>query len=477
MKYLLIILSLLLLSYPLFGQSEKPQTIVVPTGSLGEISEIRKKMLEKTLESKLDDYFNIVPKELFDEAQEKAFEELDYEECTEERCISMIQEILQVPNAFQLMLMSEEGDTQISLTWNDLEKKRVEEDFCEGCKTKDLRQMIEGLVEKLIGGKNLQQSLSIKKVTGILYRVTPRTKWIAEGKKWFKIGDEKTQPKYEGEIINNVPHGKGVMTFKGEKYVGEYKDGDRDGQGTHTFSDGKKYEGEWKNGLPNGQGTDTFPDGGKYVGEFKDGLPNGQGTLTSPDGEKYVGEFKDGGKNGEGVMTFKDGVKIIGLFQDNSPTSGKEVYPDGRRYEGHFSNWKKHGNGLMEFPDGRKIVGEFKDGYPIYGTETFPDGARYRGTYENGIFHGKGSITYPDRGRYIGEFKNGRPNGYGTYHMSDGRKFEGDFLNGKWHGKGTMTLKNGNRGVGDWKKNKPWNIIQYDTSGRVTGRIVNGFQQ
>jgi len=33
------------------GQSGKPQTIIIPTGSLGDISEIRKKMLEKTLES------------------------------------------------------------------------------------------------------------------------------------------------------------------------------------------------------------------------------------------------------------------------------------------------------------------------------------------------------------------------------------------------------------------------------------------
>jgi len=48
-RQIVIILSLLLLTSPLFGQSEKPQTIIVPTGSLGEISEIRKKMLEKTL--------------------------------------------------------------------------------------------------------------------------------------------------------------------------------------------------------------------------------------------------------------------------------------------------------------------------------------------------------------------------------------------------------------------------------------------
>ena len=84
---------------------EKPQTLIVPTGSLGNISEVKKKMLEKTLESALDDHFDIVPTDLFEEAQEKAFEELDYEECTEEQCIMMIKEILQVENAFQLVLM------------------------------------------------------------------------------------------------------------------------------------------------------------------------------------------------------------------------------------------------------------------------------------------------------------------------------------------------------------------------------------
>ena len=68
MKHLLIILSFLLLCSPLFGQSGKPQTIIIPTGSLGEMSKARIKILEKTLESKLDDYFAIVPKELFEEA-------------------------------------------------------------------------------------------------------------------------------------------------------------------------------------------------------------------------------------------------------------------------------------------------------------------------------------------------------------------------------------------------------------------------
>ena len=134
-------------------RQEKPQTIIVPTGSLGEISEVRKKILEKSLESQLDDHFDIVPKEFFEEAQEKAFEELDYEECTEEQCIMKIKEILQVENAFQLVLMEEDGDIQISLTWNDLDKKRVEEEYCQDCQTQKLRKSISSLVGKLIGEK------------------------------------------------------------------------------------------------------------------------------------------------------------------------------------------------------------------------------------------------------------------------------------------------------------------------------------
>ena len=129
---------------------EKSPTLIIPTGILGEISESQRIILEKTLESKIDNYFAIVPKDLFEEAQEKAFEELDYEECTEEQCIVKIQELLQVENAFKLLLVRDGNDTQISLTWNNLDEKRVEEVYCENCNTKKLRESIEGIVEKLV---------------------------------------------------------------------------------------------------------------------------------------------------------------------------------------------------------------------------------------------------------------------------------------------------------------------------------------
>jgi len=38
----------------------------------------------------------------------------------------------------------------------------------------------------------------------------------------------------------------------------------------------------------------------KYVGEYKDGKRNGQGTVTWSDGKNYIGEFKDGKFMGNG---------------------------------------------------------------------------------------------------------------------------------------------------------------------------------
>jgi hypothetical protein len=94
----------------------------------------------------------------------------------------------------------------------------------------------------------------------------------------------------------------GTYTWpNGDKYVGEYRDGDLNGQGTFTTPTGAKYVGEFKDGKRNGQGTGTWPSGEKYVGEFRDNKYNGQGTLTLPNGAKYVGEFKDGKFSGQGT--------------------------------------------------------------------------------------------------------------------------------------------------------------------------------
>ena len=53
----------------------------------------------------------------------------------------------------------------------------------------------------------------------------------------------------------------------------------------HSFENGNQYIGTFKNGKRNGQGTFTYPDGDKFVGEWKDDLPYRFGTYIYSSGK------------------------------------------------------------------------------------------------------------------------------------------------------------------------------------------------
>ncbi len=191
---------------------------------------------------------------------------------------------------------------------------------------------------------------------------------------------------------------------------------------TYTYPDGGKYVGKFKDGKKNGQGTFTYPDGQKYVGRWKDDKRNGQGTITSPSGYKYEGEWKDGKPDGQGTETFPDGSTYVGEWQNGLPNGqGTKTLPDGRKYVGEWKDAREHGQGIFTSPNGQKYVGEFKDGRK----------------------NGQGTFTYPDGNKYVGEYKDGRMNGQGTYTWYDGSKYVGEWKGGEmWNG--TIYDKDGN---------------------------------
>ena len=286
------LISLCLLTTLLFGQSsERPETIVIPVYSLGEVSEVRKQILQNTLEDELKSHFRLISQERFEEVQEKVFEELEYDECTEEQCIVMIQEMLQVENVFHLQILGEGDDTQLSLSWRTLDEKRKETDYCEECKTKKLNKRVVGLVGKLVGKSVIEKPSVVidKSSKKVLFK---RRENGVLG--WFKDGNEKTDGRYFGETKKGLPNGKGTYSHpNGEKYEGEWKVGEFDGKGTLSSSNSIKYEGEWKEGRFNGKGTYIYWDGDKYEGDWVKGLRVGRGILTWKDGDKFDGEFKN----------------------------------------------------------------------------------------------------------------------------------------------------------------------------------------
>jgi len=143
----------------------------------------------------------------------------------------------------------------------------------------------------------------------------------------------------------------------GNKYVGEWKDGKANGQGTSYASNGSVIrQGIWIDGsfvssssvqqatapntelerfreeaeiirnkpqsnlppCPSWGFTKNFNcytkmlrrlgTGEKYEGELREGKYHGQGTLIYANGDKYVGEFKDGQRNGQGTLFSQDGI-------------------------------------------------------------------------------------------------------------------------------------------------------------------------
>ncbi len=282
MRHILIIFSIFLLSSPLFGQSERPESIVIPVSSVGDVSDTRKIILQNTLEDELKTYFRLVPQDRYEEVQEKVFEELEYQECTEDQCIMMIQEMLQVENVFHLQVIGEGSDTQLSLGWRTMDEKKKETDICLKCGTFQLNDKVRGLVQKLVGGKKVVEKPVVvveRSQEGVMYR-----RRGSDGElEWVRIGNKLMDSKYIGDIEYGLPNGKGIITFpNGEKYRGVLRDGKPDGQGTLTWTDGQQYSVEWKDGLPNGIGTVTFSDGIKNKGNWKEGILSGKGTFTYP---------------------------------------------------------------------------------------------------------------------------------------------------------------------------------------------------
>jgi hypothetical protein len=127
---------------------------------------------------------------------------------------------------------------------------------------------------------------------------------------------------------NDYYHGQGTFIWAdGDKYVGEFKDGNQEGLGTfYSGSDnefkGDKYVGGFKDDKRHGQGTyyylaDNESKGDKYIGEYKDGNRNGLGTYYFSDGRVEAGEFKNGMLNGYARVTNLDGTVKEGIWKDD----------------------------------------------------------------------------------------------------------------------------------------------------------------
>lgn len=193
---------------------------------------------------------------------------------------------------------------------------------------------------------------------------------------------------YEGETQDDLPHGRGTLTYHPgkthKKYEGEWKNGQFDGEGVLKFSNGSRLEGRWKEGQLHGKGIESSASGATYEGGFCRGKYHGKGTYRFADGTVHEGGWKNGDQHGQGKYTKPNGSCYSGGFLYGKP-HGQGTYtdpaPDGDDYTGEWKNGKAHGHGVRSdgtFTD----KGTFRDGKLWTGTRRF---AGKEFTYHGGV--------------------------------------------------------------------------------------------
>ena len=233
---------------------------------------------------------------------------------------------------------------------------------------------------------------------------------------------------YLGQLINNLPNGKGIIYYSNGNimYEGDFINGKFEGNGKCIFKNGQYYIGQWKNGLRNGKGILYYKSGNiMYEGDFANDSAEGNGICMLEDGEYYIGKMKKVLRNGKGI----------------------EYYSNGNiRYEGDFVNGKYEGNGKYIMRNGEYYIGQWKNGLKNgKGIIYYKNGnIMYKGDLVNDKYEGNGKNIWEDGEYYIGQWKNGLKNGKGILYYKNGNiKYDGDFVNDKMEVYGLCNLEGG----------------------------------
>ena len=160
-KALTIIILVFIQTLNVAYAQEKQNSSLAPMGALGDISEIQKQIIFNSLQDSLSTRYFLASQKAFEAAQVQAFDELEYDECTEDQCFALIQQILQVDNLFLFNMTREGNYTQLSLTRIDLDSQRlVRTSSCVECNIEQLNNKVDELVVEIFDEDQISNASS-----------------------------------------------------------------------------------------------------------------------------------------------------------------------------------------------------------------------------------------------------------------------------------------------------------------------------
>ena len=239
--------------------------------------------------------------------------------------------------------------------------------------------------------------------------------------------------------------------------------------GSWIDSSGKKYANFFTYGVVsrqkfNGQGAFTYPNGDKYVGDYKDGQFNGQGTYINANGEKHVGEWNNGNLNGQAIKFIANGsINESGIYKDGKLVTSQYIDPNSftRIAINNLAPAVSDSQQQAIEQRGKQVAIETRQSKlpacqgsdsskwdDCYGSWIDSSGKKYAGVFTYGKvngrkFNGQGADTFPNGDKYVGDYKDGQFNGQGTLTFADGRVLLGEWSEGKANGRLIQYSANG----------------------------------
>ncbi|MEY3052766.1 MAG: hypothetical protein RLY31_2551 [Bacteroidota bacterium] len=130
--------------------------------------------------------------------------------------------------------------------------------------------------------------------------------------------------RYIGDFQDGQPHGKGILYARGgNKYLGDWDRSLRQGTGRMIFREGHVYTGAFHRDQVHGRGRMDFANGDRYEGDWQRNRPHGQGVYTYLSRDRYEGSFENGCFHGAGIFVRRDGTRIQGLWEKGRPKQGQ----------------------------------------------------------------------------------------------------------------------------------------------------------
>ncbi len=182
----------------------------------------------------------------------------------------------------------------------------------------------------------------------------------------YDIALDNIPVEYRGHIKQGKPDGDGILIVRTDTLKSSWKDGEpMNGYGYKDYAGGDRYMGYYKNGYRDGKGTYKFGNELTFLtcNWIEGKRADGYAEWTWKSGTTYKGNIVNGKYDGKGIMTYSDGKKFEGTWKEDKPYTGKGIYYiAGNSYEGKYVNGLEEGEAIFKWFDGDSIKGVFVHG-------------------------------------------------------------------------------------------------------------------